>query len=62
MMTVSALTKIEGIGKAKATKLMDKFKKIDNIKSATDDELKEILTDNDIQNLRQYFEGTKDEI
>ena len=62
MMTVSTLTKIEGIGKAKATKLMDKFKKIDNIQSASDQELKEILNEKDIQNLRNYFKGTEDEI
>jgi len=53
------LTSINGIGKVKASKMLSKFKSIENIKTATDKELEEILSKKDISTIRQYFDGAK---
>lgn len=57
-MTESELTKIQGIGKEKAKALLARFKKIENIVKATEEELSEVRSINksDIKNIKEYFE------
>lgn len=49
------LIEIKGIGKIKATKLLNRFKSIENIKNANNEDLKEILSKKDIENLKLFF-------
>lgn len=60
-MTESVLTEIEGIGKTKAKYLIMKFKKIENIKKATVEEIAETqsLSIKDAENIKKYFEDNK---
>ncbi len=63
-MTESNLTKIEGIGKAKAKALLAKFKKIENLANATSEELLEVNGINEklAINIINYFRSEKNEI
>lgn len=56
-MTLSTLTKIAGIGKAKAAALIDKFKKVENIVSATKEELLGVrgISEGIADNIIKYF-------
>jgi excinuclease ABC subunit C len=56
--TSSQLTDIKGIGKIKAEKLLKKFKSYENVLNATPKQLKEILNNNDIKNLKIRQNGT----
>lgn len=58
-MTESELTKITGIGKEKAKRLLTHFKKLESIISATETELSEVqsINKNDIRNIKEYFKG-----
>ena len=57
-MTESELTKIAGIGKAKAKVLLEKFKRIENIKKATITEIAETqtITLKDAEAIKKYFD------
>jgi excinuclease ABC subunit C len=61
MMTESELEKIEGIGKTKGRNLIIKFKRLENIEKATDEELSDTQSINktDIKHIREYFERKK---
>lgn len=61
MMTESSLTKIPGIGKEKAKRLLAHFKNVDNIIKATETELSEVqsLNKNDIVNIIKYFDAER---
>lgn len=56
-MTVSELTQIQGIGKAKAAALLNKFKSIQNIDSATKEQLLEVqgISNGIADNIIKYF-------
>ncbi len=56
-MTESELTKIPGVGKARAVKLLEKFKSVPAIKAATISELSEVLPQKAAEKLRNYFDG-----
>ena len=60
-MTESALQKIEGIGKAKVKILLDTFKRMENIKKATVEELAETkgISRKDAETIRKYFDDEK---
>lgn len=49
------LTNIKGIGKVKASKLLKKFKSVEQIKKTTEQELSTILTEKDIIQLKKYY-------
>lgn len=65
-MTLSELTKITGVGKARADALMSKFRKIENIVSATKEELMDTqgITSEIADNIKEFFakEERNDEI
>ena len=63
-MTLSELTKIKGVGKAKAQALLNAFKKVENIVSASKEELLGVQGINDIiaDNIINYFENTEEKI
>ena len=58
-MTESVLRGIEGIGETKGKILLEKFKKIENIRNATLEELKETkgIGEKDAENIRKYFDS-----
>ncbi|MFW9919303.1 MAG: helix-hairpin-helix domain-containing protein [Candidatus Thorarchaeota archaeon] len=62
---VEELRAIKKIGKAKAERLVEKGFDIHNIESATDDELREILSEKEVEelkeNLREYLKKGKEE-
>lgn len=51
----SALDNIPGIGKVRREKLIKKFKSVNNIKNASDEELREILPYNLVKVLKEYL-------
>ncbi len=59
-MTESELTKIEGIGKSRAEKLLEKFKSIGAIKKAEVDELITVLPENAAKKVYEYYHGEED--
>ena len=61
-MLESVLTEIKGIGKSKAKSLMEKFKKAENIKRATKQELMETqnINEKDADNILKYFSISKE--
>ena len=60
-MTESALRKIEGIGEAKGKILLEKYKRIENIKKATVEDLAQTkgISPKDAENIRKYFDEEK---
>lgn len=59
-MTESELTKIEGIGKNRAEKLLEKFKSISAIKKAEVDELITVLPENAAKKVYEHYHGEED--
>ncbi len=60
-MTESELTKIPGIGKARAVKLLESFKNIPAIKSASYDELCKVVPKKAAEEIRNYFDTEEKE-
>lgn len=51
----SILDMVEGIGKVRKQELLKKYKTITKIKEASEKELKEILPENIIKNMKEVF-------
>ncbi|MBQ8004169.1 MAG: excinuclease ABC subunit UvrC [Oscillospiraceae bacterium] len=56
-MTESELTKIPGVGKTRAIKLLEKFKSIPAIKNASVQDLCKVVSQKTAEEIRNYFDG-----